>query len=265
MVYYEEHSVKVEEIEYVDSIDDIKLSNPNIICKYCDKPLYKPVYCNICEKWICEKCAQPFNSENCCKFCNEKDYYTRRIININGHDEIIHNQLISLKIYCPYKKYGCEWSGTRNDFGYEASHISYCYNKRFAECIYGCEKMVLNNDYSHLDHCKKFKLWVDKIEDYHSDYRDNKKYFYERHRDMDIDHFEEKINEIQPCEDKYERSIPYSKQDYEKEENIDLYNKKFINHIKYLQYKVETVSKNYNTLMKELNDLKEYVFKDKKN
>ncbi len=139
--------------EYILSVEFIKEKYPHIICKFCDRPLVNPIFCEICCDFICQTCPSTNISKQCCT--NEKDKNLNDDMLFNGKGSIA-KILEDLEISCTVNKVnGCKWIGKRFDY---VQHYNNC-NKNYQACIFGCGKIIHINDYDHYELCEKFIEW----------------------------------------------------------------------------------------------------------
>ncbi len=80
-------------MQYVQSIETIKEQNPYVICKQCDEPLIKPMFCENCGNNICQKCL---SDVKCCE--SDKVIYPTDTNNecINTHEKM-QNQEVNMQ------------------------------------------------------------------------------------------------------------------------------------------------------------------------
>lgn len=98
---------------------------------------------------MCQICPSLHISKRCC--VSEKNTY----LNVKGS---IIKILEQLEIYCAVNKVnGCKWSGPRVEY---FDHYNKC-AKKYQPCIFGCGKIIHNNDIIHFDTCKHFNEWLD--------------------------------------------------------------------------------------------------------
>jgi hypothetical protein len=148
------------DLEYIQAIEKIKEKDQHIICKQCNKPLIKPVFCQNCCNFACQLCL---SNASCCK-TDKVIYLTdKNSESINGKGWIA-ELLEQLEIYCPINRmYGCEWTGKRADC---LDHCNECI-KKYQKCDFGCDTIIHCDDKKHYDECEKFNKWLD--DDYIND------------------------------------------------------------------------------------------------
>lgn len=139
--------------EYIDSVEDIERKYPHIICKFCNQPLTSPIICTECYDFMCYKCPTLDKINRCCENANMN---TGDLGLINGKG-LISKILEELRVYCVVNKNnGCKWIGTRKEY---LEHQNKC-NKKYKNCVYGCDKLIKVDDINHLDSCDNFKHWI---------------------------------------------------------------------------------------------------------
>ncbi len=138
------------DLKYTQSIKTIKEKYTNIICKQCDKPLIKPVFCENCCYFSCELCL---TNAVCCE--NGKVIYLNND-SINGKGPIA-KTLEELEIYCPVNRLcGCEWIGIRRDY---FDHYNECH-KKYQLCKFGCGIKFDVDNCEHYDVCEFADKWL---------------------------------------------------------------------------------------------------------
>jgi hypothetical protein len=140
------------ELEYVQPIETIKEKHPHIICKQCDKPLIRPIFCENCCDFVCQSCL---TNALCCEFSKVIFLSDTNNESINGKGSIA-KLLEQLEIYCPINRTnGCEWIGMRKEY---FDHCNEC-DKKYQLCKFGCGIKVDDQHYNICGHTKQWLIY----------------------------------------------------------------------------------------------------------
>jgi hypothetical protein len=141
-------------LEYIQPVETIKEKHSHIICKQCNKPLIKPVFCENCCEFICQLCL---TNGTCCEFSKVIYLTDTNNESINGKGSIA-KLLEQLEIYCPINKIcGCDWIGVRRDY---FDHCNKC-DKKYQLCKFGCGTKFNIDNIGHYDICDFANKWFD--------------------------------------------------------------------------------------------------------